>query len=166
MSGVTGFSCLHGGWMVPSRAAHHVLGGMLHVFELLGAVPRTRVMLEALRRAVEIRDVAASREPISTDPDAGRRAERSQGSNRIRHGSDRSRRPLIRVRVVRRYIQHSEAPGQYPWRSIATLTARVHEANVWSPQIGRVSGLCKPGTAAHVAAMELRTRAAVASTPG
>ena len=43
VSGVTGFSRLHGGWMVPSRAAHDVLGGMLHVFELFGAVPRTAV---------------------------------------------------------------------------------------------------------------------------
>ena len=43
VSGVTGFSRVHGGWMVPSRAAHDVLGGMLHVFEWFGAVPRTAV---------------------------------------------------------------------------------------------------------------------------
>jgi hypothetical protein len=39
VSGVTGFSRLHGGWMVPSRAAHDVLGGMLHVLDQFGAVP-------------------------------------------------------------------------------------------------------------------------------
>jgi transposase len=43
VSGVTGFSRLHGGWMVPSRAGHDVLGGMLHVFDQFGAVPRTAV---------------------------------------------------------------------------------------------------------------------------
>ena len=31
------------GWMVPSRAAHDVLGGMLHVLDQFGAVPRTAV---------------------------------------------------------------------------------------------------------------------------
>jgi transposase len=43
VSGVTGFSRLHGGWMVPSRSAHDVLGGMLHVLDQFGAVPRTAV---------------------------------------------------------------------------------------------------------------------------
>jgi transposase len=43
VSGVTGFSRLHGGWMVPTRAAHDVLAGMLHVLDLFGAVPRTAV---------------------------------------------------------------------------------------------------------------------------
>jgi transposase len=43
VSGVTGFSRLHGGWMVPSRAGHDVLGGMLHVFDQFGALPRTAV---------------------------------------------------------------------------------------------------------------------------
>jgi transposase len=43
VSGVTGFSRLHGGWMVPSRAGHDVLGGMLHVLDQFGAVPRTAV---------------------------------------------------------------------------------------------------------------------------
>ncbi len=33
VSGACGFSRVHGGWMVPSRAAHDVLGGMLHVLE-------------------------------------------------------------------------------------------------------------------------------------
>ncbi len=43
VSGTTGFSRVHGGWMVPSRAAHDVLGGMLHVLDQFGAVPRTAV---------------------------------------------------------------------------------------------------------------------------
>jgi len=43
VSGVTGFSRLHGGWMVPSRAGHDVLGGMLHVLDQFGALPRTAV---------------------------------------------------------------------------------------------------------------------------
>jgi hypothetical protein len=43
VSGVTGFSRFHGGWMVPSRAAHDVLGGMLHVLQQFGAVPRKAV---------------------------------------------------------------------------------------------------------------------------
>ena len=38
--GVSGFSRLHAGWMVPSRAAHDVLGGMLQVLATFGAVPR------------------------------------------------------------------------------------------------------------------------------
>jgi transposase len=41
--GVTGFSRLRTGWMVPSRAAHDVLGGMLHVFDQFGGLPRTAV---------------------------------------------------------------------------------------------------------------------------
>jgi hypothetical protein len=41
--GVCGFSRLIGGWMVPSRAAHDVLGGMLHVVGQCGAVPRNAV---------------------------------------------------------------------------------------------------------------------------
>jgi transposase len=43
VSGACGFSRLHGGWMVPSRAAHDVLGGMLHVLDQFGAVPRCAV---------------------------------------------------------------------------------------------------------------------------
>jgi transposase len=43
VSGVTGFSRFHGGWMVPSRAAPDVLGGMLRVLEQFGALPRTAV---------------------------------------------------------------------------------------------------------------------------
>lgn len=43
VSGATGFSRAHGGWMVPSRAAHDVLGGMLRVLDQFGAVPRTAV---------------------------------------------------------------------------------------------------------------------------
>ena len=43
VSGTTGFSRLHGGWMVPSRAGHDVLGGMLRVLDQFGAVPRTAV---------------------------------------------------------------------------------------------------------------------------
>lgn len=43
VSGTSGFSRLHGGWMVPSRAAHDVLGGMLRVLEQFGAVPRCAV---------------------------------------------------------------------------------------------------------------------------
>ena len=41
--GVTGFSRLSAGWMVPSRAAHDVLGGMLHVLDQFGGLPRTAV---------------------------------------------------------------------------------------------------------------------------
>lgn len=40
VNGVSGFSRLHAGWMVPSRAAHDVLGGMLKVLATFGAVPR------------------------------------------------------------------------------------------------------------------------------
>jgi transposase len=43
VSGATGFSRFHGGWMVPSRAGHDVLGGMLHVLDQFGAIPRTAV---------------------------------------------------------------------------------------------------------------------------
>ncbi len=43
VSGTTGFSRAHGGWMVPTRAAHDVLSGMLHVLEEWGALPRTAV---------------------------------------------------------------------------------------------------------------------------
>lgn len=38
--GVSGFSRLTGGWMVPTRAGHDVLAGMLSVIGQLGAVPR------------------------------------------------------------------------------------------------------------------------------
>jgi transposase len=41
--GVAGFSRLVGAWMVPSRAAHDVLGGKLMVLSQLGAVPRVAV---------------------------------------------------------------------------------------------------------------------------
>lgn len=41
--GVPGFSRHTGAWMVPSRAAHDVLGGMLKVLGQFGAVPRTAV---------------------------------------------------------------------------------------------------------------------------
>jgi transposase len=41
--GVSGFSRLIGALMVPSRAAHDVLGGMLHVIGEFGAVPRKAV---------------------------------------------------------------------------------------------------------------------------
>jgi transposase len=40
---VTGFSRLTGAWMVPTRAAHDVLGGMLQVLAQIGAVPRCAV---------------------------------------------------------------------------------------------------------------------------
>jgi transposase len=41
--GVCGFSRFTGAWMVPSRAAHDVLAGMLQVFGQFGALPRTTV---------------------------------------------------------------------------------------------------------------------------
>jgi transposase len=41
--GVCGFSRYSGGWMVPSRAAHDVLGGHLEVLRQFGAVPRRLV---------------------------------------------------------------------------------------------------------------------------
>jgi transposase len=40
---VCGFSRLTGAWMVPTRAAHDVLGGMLGVLAQIGAVPRCAV---------------------------------------------------------------------------------------------------------------------------
>jgi transposase len=43
VSGTSGFSRFHGGWMVPSRAAHDVLSGMLRVLEQFGALPRCAV---------------------------------------------------------------------------------------------------------------------------
>jgi transposase len=41
--GVCGFSRFTGAWMVPSRAAHDVLSGMLQVLGQFGALPRTAV---------------------------------------------------------------------------------------------------------------------------
>jgi transposase len=41
--GALGFSRFSGGWMVPSRAAHDVLGGQLEVLRQFGAVPRRMV---------------------------------------------------------------------------------------------------------------------------
>jgi transposase len=41
--GCCGFSRFLGAWMVPSRAAHDVLGGMLQVLGQFGAVPRNAV---------------------------------------------------------------------------------------------------------------------------
>jgi transposase len=41
--GVCGFSRFAGGWMVPSRAAHDVLGGHLEVLHQFGAIPRRLV---------------------------------------------------------------------------------------------------------------------------
>jgi transposase len=41
--GVTGHARFTGAWMVPSRAAHDVLGGMLRVLGQFGAVPRRAV---------------------------------------------------------------------------------------------------------------------------
>jgi len=41
--GVCGFSRLIGAWMVPTRAGHDVLSGMLQVLGQFGAVPRTAV---------------------------------------------------------------------------------------------------------------------------
>lgn len=43
VTGVAGFSRVIGGWMVPTRAAPDVLGGMSHVLEQFGAVPRRAV---------------------------------------------------------------------------------------------------------------------------
>jgi transposase len=40
---VCGYSRLTGAWMVPSRAGHDVLGGMLQVLAQIGAVPRCAV---------------------------------------------------------------------------------------------------------------------------
>jgi transposase len=41
--GALGFSRFAGGWMVPTRAAHDVLGGLLEVLRQFGAVPRRLV---------------------------------------------------------------------------------------------------------------------------
>ncbi len=41
--GVAGFSRFIGAWMIPSRAAHDVLGGHLQVLTQFGALPRTVV---------------------------------------------------------------------------------------------------------------------------
>jgi transposase len=41
--GCCGFSRFLGAWMIPSRAAHDVLGGMLQVLSQFGAVPRNAV---------------------------------------------------------------------------------------------------------------------------
>ncbi|MGH9031570.1 MAG: IS21 family transposase [Acidimicrobiia bacterium] len=41
--GVCGFSRFTGAWMVPSRAGHDVLAGMLQVLSQFGALPRTAV---------------------------------------------------------------------------------------------------------------------------
>ena len=43
VAGVTGFARFIGGWMIPSRQAHDVLGGMLEVLAQFGAVPRSAV---------------------------------------------------------------------------------------------------------------------------
>jgi hypothetical protein len=43
VAGVSGFSRLIGAWMVPTRAAHDVLGGMNQVLRQIGGVPRTAV---------------------------------------------------------------------------------------------------------------------------
>lgn len=40
VSAVSGFSRLRAGWMVPTRAAHDVLGGMLQVLAQIGGLPR------------------------------------------------------------------------------------------------------------------------------
>jgi transposase len=43
VAGVSGFSRLIGAWMIPTRAAHDVLGAMNQVLAQFGAVPRTAV---------------------------------------------------------------------------------------------------------------------------
>jgi transposase len=43
VTSVSGYSRFMAAWMVPTRAAHDVLSGMLHCFEQIGAVPRTAV---------------------------------------------------------------------------------------------------------------------------
>jgi transposase len=43
VTAVSGFSRFDAGWMVPTRAAHDVLSGMLRCFEQIGALPRTAV---------------------------------------------------------------------------------------------------------------------------
>lgn len=43
VTSVSGFSRFMAAWMVPTRAAHDVLSGMLACFEQIGAIPRTAV---------------------------------------------------------------------------------------------------------------------------
>ncbi len=43
VTSVSGYSRFMAAWMVPTRAAHDVLSGMLRCFEQIGAVPRTAV---------------------------------------------------------------------------------------------------------------------------
>jgi transposase len=43
IAGVVGFARFIGGWMIPSRQAHDVLGGQLEVLRQFGAVPRMAV---------------------------------------------------------------------------------------------------------------------------
>lgn len=43
VTAVSGFSRFMASWMVPTRAGHDVMAGMLHCFEQLGAVPKTVV---------------------------------------------------------------------------------------------------------------------------
>jgi transposase len=43
VTSVSGYSRFMAAWMVPTRAAHDVLSGMLHCFEQIGAIPRTAV---------------------------------------------------------------------------------------------------------------------------
>jgi transposase len=43
VTAVSGFSRFMAAWMVPSRAGHDVMAGMLHCFDQIGAVPRTVV---------------------------------------------------------------------------------------------------------------------------
>ncbi len=92
--GVSGFSRLIAAWMVPSRAAHDVLGGMLHVLDQFGAVPRTAVWdqegcIGAWRagRQVLTRDFQAFRGTLGmsvrlcapADPEAKGMVERTNG---------------------------------------------------------------------------------------
>ena len=92
--GVSGFSRLIGAWMVPSRAAHDVLGGMLHVLEQFGAVPRCAVWdqegcIGQWRKGVQVltRDFQAFRGTLGMgarlcapeDPEAKGLVERANG---------------------------------------------------------------------------------------
>jgi transposase len=43
VTSVSGYSRFMAAWMVPTRAGHDVLAGMLHCFEQIGAIPRTAV---------------------------------------------------------------------------------------------------------------------------
>ena len=43
VNAVSGFSRLHAGWMVPTRTGHDVMGAMLRVLDVFGAVPRLAV---------------------------------------------------------------------------------------------------------------------------